>query len=93
MARSKTKPIRVQFDFAPNALARLNELVDKTEATSRADVIRNALRLYEWLTDKALEGKSISLNGGSEVEGPIDLTLITGAAPQPDDADSSQDGS
>jgi hypothetical protein len=70
---------RVQFDFAPGALARVDRLVQITEAPTRADVVRNALRVYEWLVDKALEGKSIIIVGKSAREGPIDLRLITSA--------------
>jgi hypothetical protein len=70
---------RVQFDFAPGALARVDKLVEITEAPTRADVVRNALRVYEWLVDKALQGKSIIIVGNRAREGPIDLRLITSA--------------
>lgn len=43
---------RVQFDFSPEALQRLDEIKGKVEATTRAEVVRNALRLYEWLVDE-----------------------------------------
>jgi vesicle coat complex subunit len=39
---------RVQFDFSPEALQRLEELKDKLDASTKAEVIRNALKLYEW---------------------------------------------
>lgn len=45
MADDKT---RIQLDFPPASVARLNALKDRTEAASYAEVIRNALRLYEW---------------------------------------------
>jgi hypothetical protein len=77
--RSNSKH-RVQFDFAPGALARVDKLVETTEAPTRADVVRNALRVYEWLVEKALEGKSIIIVGNRAREGPIDLRLITSAS-------------
>jgi hypothetical protein len=39
---------RVQFDFSPDALQRLEDLKEKTDASTKAEVIRNALKLYEW---------------------------------------------
>ncbi len=39
---------RIQFDFTPEALKRLDDLKDRVEASTKAGVIRNALKLYEW---------------------------------------------
>ena len=39
---------RIQFDFTPEALKRLDDLKDHVEASTKAEVIRNALKLYEW---------------------------------------------
>jgi hypothetical protein len=43
-----TGKIRVQFDFAPDALQRLDELKQESGARTRAETVRNALSLYEW---------------------------------------------
>jgi len=80
MSQPNNSKHRVQFDFAPGALARVDRLVHITEAPTRADVVRNALRVYEWLVEKALEGKSIVVVGKATREGPIDLRLITSAS-------------
>lgn len=40
---------KLQFEFSPSAKKRLEELKDRTEASTKAEVVRNALRLYEWL--------------------------------------------
>lgn len=40
---------RVQFDFTQDALDRMDEIKTKSGATTRAETIRQALRLYEWL--------------------------------------------
>jgi vesicle coat complex subunit len=39
---------RIQFDFTPEALKRLEDLKKRIEASTKAEVIRNALKLYEW---------------------------------------------
>lgn len=44
---------RVQFDFSAEALQRLDELKEKTDATTRAETVRKALKVFEWLVNKA----------------------------------------
>jgi hypothetical protein len=39
---------RVQFDFSSEALNRLEGLQKRVEASTKAEVIRNALKIYEW---------------------------------------------
>lgn len=39
---------RVQFDFSPEALRRLEDLKEQMDASTKAEVIRNSLKLYEW---------------------------------------------
>jgi hypothetical protein len=43
---------RVQFDFTPEALKRLEDLKDRVDASTKAEVLRNAIRLYEWFATK-----------------------------------------
>lgn len=43
---------RVQFDFSPEALKRLDDIKEKTGASTRAETVRKALRAYEWLVDE-----------------------------------------
>lgn len=51
----KTKE-RLQFDFTLEALERLDRMKEQTQASTRAEVVRNALRLYEWfINDVDLE--------------------------------------
>ena len=49
---------RVQLDLQEKALSRLQDLKVKTEAASYAEVIKNALRLYEAVIDEAERGNS-----------------------------------
>ena len=53
----KVKKDRVQLDFAPRAMERLNALKAKTEASSYAEVVKNALRIYEALIEETESGK------------------------------------
>jgi metal-responsive CopG/Arc/MetJ family transcriptional regulator len=43
---------RVQFDFSSEALQRLDDMKTRTGAATRAEVVRNALRLYEWFVSE-----------------------------------------
>jgi hypothetical protein len=53
----------------PQAMDRLQRLKDRTEAASYAEVIRNALRLFEALVDEHEKGAEFSLKkpGGETV--------------------------
>ena len=47
---------RVQMDLTEKSFERLKGLKDKTEAGSYSEVMRDALRLYEFVLSKDLEG-------------------------------------
>lgn len=49
---------RLQLDFPPHSMARLNALKAKTEAPSYAEVVKNALRIYEALIPHHEAGKT-----------------------------------
>ena len=51
-AKPENHKQRIQFDFSPEALKRLEGLKEKTDATTKAEVIRNALKLYEWFVNQ-----------------------------------------
>jgi hypothetical protein len=52
---------RVQLEMPPQAMVRLQKMKDRTEATSYAEVIRNALRLFEALVEEHEKGAEFSL--------------------------------
>jgi Arc/MetJ-type ribon-helix-helix transcriptional regulator len=52
---------RVQLEMPPQAMERLQGLKERTEAASYAEVIRNALRLFEALVDEHEKGAEFSL--------------------------------
>jgi metal-responsive CopG/Arc/MetJ family transcriptional regulator len=43
---------RLQFDFSTEALKKLDDIKEKTDASTRAETVREALRLYEWLVNE-----------------------------------------
>lgn len=49
---------RIQMDLPEKSLARLQELKSKTEASSYAEVIKNALRLYDAVIAESEAGNS-----------------------------------
>lgn len=52
---------RVQLEMPPQAMERLQRLKDHSEAASYAEVIRNALRLYEALVEEHDRGNQFAL--------------------------------
>ena len=52
---------RVQLEMPPQAMERLQRLKEHTEAASYAEVIRNALRLFEALVAEHEKGAEFSL--------------------------------
>jgi hypothetical protein len=66
---------RVQLDFPPRAMERLNTLKAKTEASSYAEVVKNALRLYEALIEEDEAGKQFLVRDKDGVVSPFRLFL------------------
>jgi hypothetical protein len=56
-----SKTTRVQMELPEKSYERLNVLKDKTEAASYAEVLKNALRLYETLIAQYDSGKQLYL--------------------------------
>jgi hypothetical protein len=65
----------VRLDLAPRAMERLNTLKRKTEATSYAEVVKNALRLYEALIEETESGKQFLVRDASGTVSPYRLFL------------------
>lgn len=64
----KEKPKRIQFDFSPDALDQLDKLVGDTDASSKAEVIRNALRLYEYTVNMLSNNFELTFRRGEELK-------------------------
>lgn len=65
---NKEKAKRIQFDFSPEALDQLNQLLINTDATSKAEVIRNALRLYEYTVNMLSNGFDLIFRRDDEIK-------------------------
>ncbi len=55
------KTTRVQLELSEKSFGRLQALKETTEAASYAEVIRNALRLYEGLIREEQAGNTLSI--------------------------------
>ena len=60
-ANGERTTTRVQLEMPPQAMERLQRLKEHTEAASYAEVIRNALRLFEALVEEHEKGAEFSL--------------------------------
>ncbi len=68
---------RVQFDFSPEALQRLDEIKRKTGAATRAETVRNALRLYEWFVNEVDPDSTIQvIDKDNEITSRFKATLL-----------------
>jgi hypothetical protein len=59
---------RVQFDFTSEAFDELERLKVSVGASSRAEVVRYALRILQWATDEVHRGGEILVRRGGETE-------------------------
>ena len=73
--KPKVPKNRVQFDLPPRSMDRLNILKLKTEAASYAEVVKNALRLYEALIEETESGKQFFVRDENGALSPYRLFL------------------
>ena len=59
---------RVQFDLTLKSIERLDAIKAKTEASSYAEVMRNALRLYEAVIEQSEAGNTFLI---SDAQGKV----------------------
>jgi hypothetical protein len=52
---------RLQLELSDEALGRLEKLRVRTQKQSQAEVVRNSLRVYEWLLDQLEKGYTLQL--------------------------------
>jgi metal-responsive CopG/Arc/MetJ family transcriptional regulator len=62
----KPEEKRIAFDVEPEALKQIDELMEKTGTTSRAELFRDSLRLFSWWTEKQNEGYEVVLRKDGE---------------------------
>jgi len=54
--KTKKSTIRLTVDFSKEGYGRLEQLAEIVDARSKADVIRDALRVYEYFAKKSKQG-------------------------------------
>ncbi len=68
---------RIQFDFSVDALERLDYLKNETGASTRAEVIRQSLRLYEWFITEVKPEHTITITDtNKEVQSTFKAKLL-----------------
>lgn len=60
LTKTNTKQ-RVQFDFSLEALKRLETMQELLDAPTKSEVVRNALKVYEWLLTQIDPGSTIEV--------------------------------
>ena len=53
--------LRVQMEFSPKRYAELKALREEVGASSNQEVLRNALRVYEWLVEQSRAGRILEV--------------------------------
>lgn len=59
---------RLQFDFSAETIERVEAMKKAVGATTYAQVVNNALRLYEWFLAQQREGRTIMVREGKKVK-------------------------
>ena len=75
--RTTTKQ-RVQFDFSAEALKRLETMQERLDAPTKAEVVRNALKLYEWFSTQIEPDSTIEIqdkDGKAQFRIPVSVLL------------------
>jgi len=65
---------RLQLDFTPEAFQRLQEIKALAEAKTNAEVVRNAIRLYEWFLHQVRDHYKFQLVKDDKVK-EVELVL------------------
>jgi len=58
---------RLQFDFTEEAVAELEELQNRTSLSTKADVIRHALRFMGWAVEETRKGATLCIEREGKV--------------------------
>jgi hypothetical protein len=69
---------RLQFDFSTEALKRLETMQERLDAPTKAEVVRNALKLYEWFINQIDADSTIEIqdkDGKTQFRIPLKVLL------------------
>ena len=66
-AETVAKRRRLQLDFSPEAYERLHRIREMSDASTNAEIVRNALRLYDWFLEQKQSGARLQVVRGDLV--------------------------
>jgi hypothetical protein len=59
---------RVQLDFSKTAFQRLNSIRERADVKTTAELVRNALRLFEWYMEQREGGYKIQVTKDGQIK-------------------------
>lgn len=60
-AKATAELVRVNLGLSPKAYRRLEAIRERTDASSNAEVVRNALRLYDYVIEQTESGSMLCI--------------------------------
>jgi hypothetical protein len=72
----KEDKYRVQLDFCEEAFHELNGLQKKIHASSRAEVVRNALGVLRWVTNHLIAGNKIVVEKADGTRSDVEFPFL-----------------
>ncbi len=74
-ASASEKPHRLQLVFSADAYRRLNDAKHLSGASSQAQTVRDAIRVFAWFLQQRRDGFEIALLRDDKVEKVVELIL------------------
>ena len=66
---------RLQFEFSADAYDRLKKMLKKSDSRTFAELVRNALRLYEWYLEQQDQGIELALVKDDKIIKQVKIVL------------------
>lgn len=66
---------RITFEFKQRSYDRLTKLKSTTESSTYSDVVKQSLKLYEWVIEQAEQGNDLYMKGSDGQSTIIPLFL------------------
>jgi Arc/MetJ-type ribon-helix-helix transcriptional regulator len=62
---------KMSFNLPPQSVQRLEKMKDAAELSSYTDVVRQSLRLYEWVAEEAMKGNTFFVRKPDGTDQPV----------------------